>query len=425
MFTEKHLQYILLTIVVIATSVSIYLYLSNKIRLEGFADYKQDSAYTAQVKLLSDKYSSMANGKRPITHLLQSGAMPDEHQCFVNFYSLGCRFTGYIGPMQNGYFDPDIAVQSAVNAGCRVFVLDIDYMDMCDSDTVKYFPRIVVRDIQGKFMINYDSTQPLCNTSSSSTIRDICEKINFYAFAPSCQNNTDPVVIVLYFLRQPPGTYKSKSVLDYFSNVAKSLSPFSDRLLKNELDGGTFYRQKQEGRLLINKITDYSGKVLIFSNANTNGFREIDTYQPTEDLDFLTNLRLSYSQTKLGITDNKSSSPFGILETAENYMIIPADRSDEMIENTKLRWTMCLSRDPSITVPKETYNAITSKYGIHCSPVILFDDASQYMFTDPLFKTYSFAPKPEPLRYIKPPVITPATPNPSTNANQGMLRAPM
>lgn len=424
MFTVNHIKYIVLLISIIVISISIYFSISNKLK-EGFSDYKQNSTYIAQVKLLSDKYSPMSDAKRPVTNLLNSGVMPEEHQCLVNFYSLGCRFTGYIGPARNGYFDPDIAVQSAVNAGCRVFVLDIDYMDICEGDALKYFPRIVVRDIQGKFMIDYSSTQPLCNSSQSSSIRTICEKINFYAFAPSCQNNTDPIIIVLYFLRQPPGTYKSKVVLDYFSNVAKSLDPFNDRLLKNELNGGTFYRQKQEGRLLINKISDYNEKVLIFSNANTSGFREIETYQPMEDLDYLINLRLSYSQTKLGITDNKSSSPFGILETAENYTIIPNDRSDETIENTKLRWTICLSRDPLKSVSKEIYIDITSKYGIHCSPIILFDDTSKYMFTDPLFKTYSFIPKPEPLRYIKPPVIVPGVPNPSTNSNQGMLRAPI
>jgi len=47
------------------------------------------------------------------------------------------------------------------------------------------------------------------------------------------------------------------------------------------------------------------------------------------------------------------------------------------------------------------------------------------MFTDTTFKKYSFIPKPKPLRYIKPPVVTPAEPNPSTNANQGMLREPV
>jgi hypothetical protein len=253
--------------------------------------------------------------------------MPEYEQCFVNFYSIACRYTGYIGPMDEGYFDPDLAVQLAVNAGCRTFILEIDYLDECKGEAVKYFPRLVVRDAQNKLRIKYNSNLPICNSALHSNIRDVCEKINYYAFAPSAQNASDPVVIVLYFLRQPPGSYKSKTVLDYYSNVAKALAPFQNRLLKNELDGGTYYRQSQEGRLLINNIKDYSGKVLIFSNANTMGFRESQVYSPNEDLDFLTNLRLMYTQTKLGVTENGSTAPFGILETAEDYMIVPPDRT--------------------------------------------------------------------------------------------------
>jgi hypothetical protein len=392
---------------------------------DSTSDPKLETNYKNQVQMLSDKYSPVASARRPVTDLLSTNVMPDFEQCFVNFYSLGCRYTGYIGPMNEGYWDPDLAVQTSVNAGCRTFVLEIDYMDECKGETVQYFPRIVVRDVQGKMRIKYNSNRPICNSPQHSNIRDVCEKINFYAFADSCQNSTDPVVIVLYFLRQPPGSYKSKTVLDYYSNVAKALAPFQNRLLNNELDGGTYYRQKQEGRLLINNIKEYNNKVLIFSNANLTGFRETQIYGPSEDLDFLTNLRLLYTQTKLGITENDGAAPFGILETAEDYLVVPPDRTDEVVEATKLRWTICFSQDPSKPVTKDVYNKITSTFGVHCVPIMVFDTAaSDFMFKDDKFKTYSFIPKPEPLRYIKPPVVTPAEPNPSTDAKGGMLRSP-
>ena len=392
---------------------------------DSTSDPKLEAKYKNQVKLLSDKYNPVSSARRPVTDLLSQNVMPEVEQCFVNFYSLGSRYTGYIGPMDEGYFDPDLAIQLAVNAGVRTFILEIDYLNECKGESIQYFPRLVVRDAQNKLRIKYNSNRPICNSPEHSNIRDVCEKINYYAFAPSAQNNTDPVVIVLYFLRQPPGSYKSKTVLDYYSNVAKALSPFQNRLLKNELDGGTYYRQSQEGRLLINNIKDYSGKVLIFSNANTIGFRESQMYSPNEDLDFLTNLRLMYNQTKLGVTENGTNAPFGILETAEDYMVIPVDRTDEMVDATKLRWTVCLSQDPSKPVNKDIYNKITSTFGVHCVPILLFDTKeNDFMFTDKTFKTYSFIPKPEPLRYIKPPVVIPAEPNPSTDAKGGMLRSP-
>ena len=420
------LRFLLALVIFILISVLIYRRINNNVEtFQNSSEYKNDSVYQNQVKLLSDKYDPESNKRRPVTELLNNNNdMPTVQQCFVNFYSLGCRYTGYIGPMDEGYWDPDIAVQMAVKAGCRTFILEIDYMNDCTGETLKYFPRIVVRDAQGKLRINIQSNKPKCNSPQHSNIRDVCEKINYYAFSDACQNKSDPVVIVLYFLRQPPGSYKSKTVLDYFSHVAKALSPFNDRLLKNEIEGGTYYRQSQEGRLLINNIKNYCGKVLIFSNANTSGFREAQVYSPNEDLDFLTNLRLTYTQTKLGITENGKTAPFGILETAEDYTIIPVDREEEIADATKLRWTLCLSQDPSKSVTKDVYNKITSTFGVHCVPIILFDTTNNFMYSDTTFKKYSYIPKPKALRYIKPPVVTPAEPNPSTNANQGMLREP-
>ena len=395
---------------------------------ESFAnpDFKSEPEYKAQIELLSKKYSSKADSKRPVSDLLPTIDMPEVQQNFVNFYALACRYPGYIGPINEGYIDPDIGIQNAVQAGCRVFVLDIDYLDDCTEAATKYFPRLIVRDSQGKIVIKYSGNLPFCNTESSSNLAIICEKINFYAFASSCQQATDPVVIVLYFHRQPPGSYKSQTVLDYYSHVAKALKPFKDRILTNELTGGTFYRQKQESRLLINKITDYNGKVLIFSNANTTGFRENQTYSPMDDLDYLVNLRLSYTQTQLGVTSNDSGSSFGILQTVEDYTVIPPDRSDEVVEQTKLKWTICLPKDPLAPVSSKVYQDITKTFGVNCVPAILFDPmANDFLFSEPLFKTYGFQPKPEPLRYIKPPIVTPAQPNPSTDAKQGMLRSPV
>jgi len=412
----------LLAITILIVSATVYLlhtYLRHS--TEGFADYKSDSEYLKQVQLLTDTYSAASNGKRPLQEGV--GDMPAADQIFVNFHSLGCRFTGFIGPYENNYYDPDIAVQNAVAAGCRTFILEIDYISSCNGDK-KYFPTLVVRDKQGKLFTKRTSVKDKCNSQDYSMIRETCEKINFYAFADSCQNKTDPVVVVLYFLRKPPGDYKSKGVLNYYSQVAKLLAPLSDRFLQNE-PTGTYYRQRQEGQLLMNKITAYSGKVLLFSNANTIGFREDQSYSSNEDLDFLVNLRLSYSQTKLGITDNASGSTFGALETAEDYMIIPTDRSETMKEQTKLKWTVCLSTDPFKTVPQATYDKITKTYGVHCVPITIYDiPANQYMFSEKRFKTYSFIPKLPELRYTKPPVAVPAEPSLTTNANQGKLRTP-
>jgi len=408
-------------LVMLVTMVTIFVILVSMETTEGFAsnDYTTEPEHQAQVALLAKTFRPFASAKRPVSNLVASNGMPVDQQCLVNFFALGCRYTGYIGPMKNGYMSPDIAVQSAVQAGCRVFVLDIDYLDDCGTP---YMPRIVVRDSQNKLQIRRSSDLPLCPTADQSNLRTVCEKINYYAFSDECQQSTDPIVIVLYFLRQPPGSSTSLTVLNYFSEVAKALAPFQNRLLNNELEGGSFYRQKQESRLLINKITDYKGRVLVFSNANTSGFREVNTFSPMEDLDYLVNLRLTYTQTALGITQNASSS-FGILDTAESFTVIPADRVEDVAQNTKMRWTICLPNDPMTPVSKETFTKITTQFGVHCVPMTIFDP-HPHLFTEALFKTYGFAAKPPPLRYIKPPVVVPGVPNVSTDVKGGKLRAP-
>jgi hypothetical protein len=398
--------------------------------IDGFANppstqYQTEKEYKIQAKAISDRYTPLSGAKRPVIDAIESSHMPESHQCLVNFYALGCRFPGFIGPKENGYMDLDLGVQTAVAAGCRVFVLDIDYIPSCGSSD-KAFPQLVVRDIQGKLQINENSNMPLCNNEKASNLKTLCERINTYAFSSSAQNASDPLILVLYFHRVPQGSYKSKEVLDYYSKVARALAPLKNRFLKNEMEGGTYYRQKQEGRLLMNPITTYNGKVLVFTNANTSGFREVQTYSSYEDLDYITNLRLSYTQTKLGVTENDSGSTFGVLQTVDDYLNTPPDRTDQIVEQTKMRWSICFPREPLDSVPADQFIKLSKSFGVHCVPALLFDseDKNGYLFQDQTFRKHAFVPKPVELRYVKPPTVTPAEPNPSMNANQGKLRAP-
>jgi hypothetical protein len=387
--------------------------------------YKSSDKYQAQVKLLTDTYEPHFTGKRPVIELIEKEQkVPEAERILVNFHTLACRYPGFIGPFPSGYMDPDVGILTSVKAGCRTFVLDIDYIDECKNDAIGYFPRLVVRDIQGKLLINDETQAPLCNTMAHFELRSICKKINDYAFSSSAPQQDDPIIIVLYFHRRPPGSLKSKAVLDYYSYVAKALAPFRDRFLVNELEGGKFYRHQQEGKLLMNKITNYKGKVLIFNNANTSGFADVKTYTAMDDLDFLTNLRLYTSQTRLGVTEQATGSSFGVLQSTEDFMTVPDDRKDQIQGETMQKWTMALPPNPVQPVTKEVYDKLTTTFGIQCIPAVLFDSSYNYLFQDTTFKTYGFRYKSDTLRYRRPPVVSPGEPNPSMNARQGRLIAP-
>jgi hypothetical protein len=329
-----------------------------------------------------------------------------------------------MGPFENGYLDPMNAVALASQIGCRVFILDIDYMGKPKDAR----PRIVVRDRQNKSVAEPSSNLPEIQTDKTSNIRQTAEAIRLNALEGAMPQTTDPVIIVLNFLRIPPGSKQSDQVLDYYSAVARDLEPLYKYMLHNE-PTGTYNRQSQEGRLLTNPIEQYSGRVLIFSNGDTSGFRDIapGRYTANQDLDYLVNLRLYYNQSKIGITEPTQGQVFGILEKVGDFQIIPSDRKEQVIEKTKLCWTLLLPNDPAKSPTAEEYQTAMS-YGVNCIPIALWDEAvaNEYMFKEkqnPL-AVYSFAPKPKELRFRKPKAVKPPTPSPQLNADGGKLRAP-
>ena len=69
--------------------------------------------YDGQLALVSgladERYQGRANYQDAIDN---SDMSPDEY-CLANFYTIGCRFAGYLGPFQQGYFSPEAAVRAA------------------------------------------------------------------------------------------------------------------------------------------------------------------------------------------------------------------------------------------------------------------------------------------------------------------------
>ncbi len=376
---------------------------------EGFEEKDKSKEYQAQVKLLNDMYEPYATAKRPVIELQEKEDVPAAERILVNYQALAVRFPAFLGPAPRGYMDYDIGIAAALKAGARTFILDIDYTDPDGA----YEPTLVVRDIQGK-------TQRKVDQPATPPLRTFFQVLHDQAFSPSLPQSTDPLLLVLYFHRQPPGGPTAKTVLDYYSKVAQALAPFRNRILTNELEGGKFYRHQQEGKLLMNKITNYNGKALIFSNANTSGFKDA-AYPALEDLDFLTNLRLHAPQTKLGVTEPATGSSFGSLLTLEDLHTIPDDRKEQVKAETTQRWTLALPANPLQPITPEQYKQLTA-LGVHALPTLLFDPQQAFFFQPDLYKVYGWRYKPAALRYKKPPVVSPGEPNPALNANQGKVR---
>jgi len=423
--TVSYLLVLLIVVVTIAVAYRVF-----QFRLEGFdaslKDYKTSSGYKTQLKLVGELQETRFNNRRDYNDMLQTTGMPADQQCLVNFYTLGCRFTGYLGPFTHGYFDSDNAVLAALKMGCRTLVLEIDYYSaICETP----YPRLAVRDKSGA-NVSVPTSDVQCQNDRQSNIHDVCASIAKYAFSNSVQNPADPLIIVLYLVRVPQNDGSSdynKVLTNYYSSIAKGLQPLLNNAVNILAAGGNYSRQAQESALLTNPISTYSSQVLFFCNADTSVFRG-QTGIPSElDLDYIVNLRLSYTQNQFGITKNTSTNSsgnkFALLESVEGYMQIPNDKMAGIQASTNSTWTISFEGNPNGIVPKASTDTL-QKIGVHCIPIQIWSKDYDYMFDKTHFGKYSFIPKPENLRYSIPKTAIPAPAAPQTDANGGLLKSP-
>ena len=430
----KSVESPVLFVFILALGIFIGLFLAKNIKAflatyEGFesqdpnSDFRSQRGYKMQLASVLTRFSGV--GGRRLGYESSPDLLKDDENCLVNYYVLGCRIAGYLGPFQNGYLDPGQAIAIASQAGCRVFVLDIDYMGKPENA----YPRLVVRDKQNKSVAEAVSNGSFQQTDRTSNLLDAIVAIKANAVESSMNQSKDPLILVLNFLRIPGTSAASNVVLDYYSAVARNLEPLHQYFLHNE-PSGTYHRQSQEGKILTNPITAFDGKVLLFTNADTTGFRQAPAgkYTAKEDLDYLVNLRLYYNQSKIGVTQPTQGQVFGIMEKVGDYTVIPSDRKDQIVERLKLQWTLALPNDPAVSTDQETFT-VAKSYGVNCVPIAIWDEAAvnDYIFNakNGFFRAYSYIPKPPELRYRKPKAVVPATPSTQLDSKGGSLRSPV
>ena len=103
----KTITYLLVLLIIVVTIAAIFR--AFQFQLEGFdaslKDYKNSSGYQTQLKLVGGLQEARFNGRRDFNDMLETTKVPAAEYCLVNFYTLGCRFTGYLGPFAQGYFE--------------------------------------------------------------------------------------------------------------------------------------------------------------------------------------------------------------------------------------------------------------------------------------------------------------------------------
>lgn len=373
---------------------------------------------TNQVVSLNESISSFLKGKRTLVRDTTSA----DQKALVNYAPLTVLQPGFVGPLRNGVYNTRDGTISALKVGARCFVLPIDYYD--DSS----LPEDLFYGANKPVMLMRDEGDNI-RSLNAGRIQDVAQAIADIAFSNQIPVTTDPIIVVLYFKRTPPA--QTKEYLRFLSQAAKELAPLRPYML-GQTPEGSYFRQGRQNELLYSPVSLFERKVLLFTNVDTTLFRTPETvgdskYSPSDDLDYLVNLRL-YKQsvdTNVGSTSVADTNTFarGIVEKVSYYTAIPADREMDTINSTKIRWTMALGsygENPE----EETVKKLLTKYGVQSIPIYMFDIQDKEKKILALWKDAYYRIKPNQIRFTRPAPIKPKEPSTKLNAQGGFLTSP-
>lgn len=210
---------------------------------------------------------SIKNTATVYSNILSISNKKDDYSGLVNWRPLTVRLAGYfngINSIQNGVFDNEIgsAIKMAIEQGAKAFIFDIDYLDSSPCT-----PVLIYRD--SNFIMRSLNTGDL--TKAFKTLQ-----------TNAFNKNTDPVLVILHFIRVPPGP-SQKDI--YTKSVAKSLQSLTSYLTSTK-NSNNFYNCGQESLLFTSPITDYESKIIIVTNYDSS---KIVKSNPKDSLFWWTN----------------------------------------------------------------------------------------------------------------------------------------
>ena len=329
--------------------------------------------------------------------------LPQNQQVLINYAPTSCRLAGYLGPLQDGVFAEEDAVRLAYGAGCRLFVVEISKDTSLGSEG-NTIPLLVARDSAGyKRSLNDGSLAKLFTAFANSPQRQ--------------QASDDPLILFLYFHDHPSDPADN---LAYMSRVAVALRPLIPFHL-GLTDMGDFTRQKMAASLFTFSPDTYKGKVLILTNAETNGFRDPGslgvnrTFSPNEDLDFFIHSRVMSLTSMFGSVTPSSAQPTAILADDTYFTNTPSTNLTTLVNMTRNTFTIVMRPDPSWTPSTQLQNTLFSTYGVNSIPMPLEGATATGV---------AWTVKEAATRFTRPAPIVPTVPNTQLDARGGVIVAP-
>jgi hypothetical protein len=331
----------------------------------------------------------------------------------INYSILTCNNAGYIGPLINGVFAEQEAIDLAYKAGCRAFMLHIDFLDGTRD------PVLMVRNASGDKI--------------SNNVGSIARTIKAIADGVPRGSEADPIIVILFVHRLPGKDAHHPHSINFMSNIARGLEPLKPKLLGMTSEGD-FSRQKQQDSLFIKPRDVFDGKFIILTNVDTTGFRNrtlVKNLPISQDLDYWIHARIHSNSSKnlhLVAPPVQSRAISPIAETINYFSNIPADRQAEQLARTKVQWTIAMNNFMESNPEKKTLDLLLNKSGVACIPINIFDKDTKKLFenvfANEFFGRTGYRPKPKELRFVKPEPVELGMAPPTLNAYGGRLPIP-
>jgi hypothetical protein len=371
------------------------------------------------------------------------GQIDQSKTAIVNWRPLTVRMAGYLGGVNtvlDGAFDMVKGIQLALALGARCFIFDIDYLDNKPCE-----PRLIHRDDNG-----------VMRSLHTGSVGQGMDTLNKMAF----NNNYDPVIVVLYLRRIPPGRTQRHVFL---KALATEMDPLSTYHL-GSTEQGNFHNCRSESRLFSSEITNFQKKFIVLCNYNTAILPS--TSNPKDNLDFWVNARLYVDESGKSamLGEVTSSVPNGQIAYAQvgstsQYLMIPDGDKANFVEKASNTFKIAMGSMSDIFTPTQL-STMLNTLGIQAVAldVIRLGASSDHLITlrtmsdppnlaslsnatnsvDPLsfwayagwskkniiegFESPPPVPRSAPINgFIIPKPVVPKKPPPSTNSNGGLV----
>jgi len=280
------------------------------------------------------------------------GQLDISKNAMVNWRPLTVRLTGCLGginTIRDGVFDMTKGVQLALSQGARAFVFEIDYLENSPCN-----PVVIHRDGKGYM-----------RSLHTGSVKEGCKALADMSFT----SNYDPVLVILYFRRIPPGTLQQSS---YFKKTAASLEPLTKYHLGSN-EQGNFHNCRSEANLFMSPITNYQKKFIVLTNYNTNLLPS--TQNPKDNLDFWTNARIyvdeSGKSSTLGTvttTVPQGQIPFVQVGSSQQLLAIPTVDRANYLQTSSHTFKIVMS-DIEYTFSSAELSTLMNTLGIQCVPI--------------------------------------------------------